>query len=177
MYWQVLGWPRGGWCLLHNLISESWWFCIFCCFTWKATWQRAFKEENWVFPNWSFKRIISRNDQFQFGVLKRVWFTFIIDLSVWSVHLPSWHNLGLHCMMLMILLSTWRMQCHCYRNCTRNRDLNMYHLFYKNVQCGNAFAKPEAISLRHEMNICCLRAFRLTLKKRKDSTSRQILSQ
>ena len=122
-------------------------------------------------------RVILREDQFQFGVLKRIWFPFIIDLSVWSVHLPSWHNLGLHCMVLMILLSTWRMQCHCYRNRTRNRDLNMDHLFYKNVQCGNVFAIPEAISLRHEMNICCLRAFRLTLKKRKDSTSRQILSQ
>lgn len=49
--------------------------------------------------------------------------------------------------------------------------------FTKKAQCGNAFAIPEAISLRHEMNICCVRAFGLTLKKRKDRTSRQILSQ
>lgn len=53
----------------------------------------------------------------------------------------------------------------------------MDHLFYKNVQCGNVFAIPEAISLRHEMNIYLSKSLQADIEKEKDSTSRQILSQ
>lgn len=92
--------------------------------------------------------------------------THLYNLSPVGLHLLLWYNLVLCCVVLMMFLSMWGMQCNCCRNHLRNRHFNMYHLFYKKAQCGNVFAVPKAISLWHEVNICCLRAFRLTLKKR-----------
>lgn len=73
----------------------------------------------------------------------------------------SKYILSITTMVICAICSNWK---------TKERDM-------KCLGPGTHHASGSAMSGGHEENICCLPTRRLTLKMRKDSTSRQMLSQ